>query len=121
MFYVLVADDDPGVARVIALSLDLANLAVRLAHTVDYAIAAMIDEAPEPVVMDIRMPDLPDPSEFISWIRHFDPALPVIVCTARLGDYGGLGIQGVVHKPFVPDVLADQVRDVLTSRYYALE
>ncbi len=104
---VLIVEDEPDVARLLAFNLEAAGFAVQIAATVTAAMAKAKERRPEVVVLDLM---LPDGSGFdVCRALRADPAtadVGVLMLTAR-GDaedrIGGLeaGADDYVVKPFV--------------------
>jgi DNA-binding response OmpR family regulator len=114
---VLVVDDDPTVSDVVRCYLERDGCRVRLAADGADALAAVADEQPDLVVLDIMMPGI-DGLEVCRRLRQRVPDLPVIMLTA-LGDEADrvsgleIGADDYVSKPFSPRELALRIRSVL--------
>ncbi|MCY1136716.1 response regulator transcription factor [Actinoplanes sp. Pm04-4] len=117
MPHVLVVDDDPTVSDVVRRYLEQDGYRVRLAADGPAALAAVEDEQPDLVVLDLMMPGL-DGLEVCRRLRVRRPGLPVVMLTA-LGDEGDrvagleVGADDYVTKPFSPRELVLRVRSVL--------
>jgi DNA-binding response OmpR family regulator len=115
--HVLVVDDDPTVSDVVRRYLERDGCRVRLSFDGADALAAVADERPDLVVLDLMMPGL-DGIEVCRRLRRQDPDLPVVMLTA-LGEetdrVTGLevGADDYVTKPFSPRELALRIRAVL--------
>jgi two-component system response regulator ResD len=113
---VLVVDDDPTVAEVVAGYLDRAGFTVDLAADGPTAVARAAAVRPDLVVLDLMLPGL-DGLEVCRRIRERGP-LPVIMLTAR-GDEDDrilgleVGADDYVTKPFSPRELVLRVESVL--------
>ena len=79
MGYVLVVDDDPGVRDVVAGALRDDGYDVRTAATGLGALAAVGDEPPDLVVLDLRLPDV-DGVVVVSRLRP-DYSGPILICS----------------------------------------
>lgn len=79
MGYVLVVDDDPGVLEVVAGALREDGHEVRTAAGGMSAIEAVEDEAPDLVVLDLRLPDV-DGVHIVSRLRP-DFTGPILICS----------------------------------------
>ncbi len=115
---VLVVDDDPTVAEVVATYLRRAGHRVRYAADGYAAVAAAETRLPDLVVLDLMLPGL-DGMEVHQRIREMGP-VPVIMLTAR-GDESdrilGLetGADDYVTKPFSPRELVLRAQLVLSK------
>jgi DNA-binding response OmpR family regulator len=113
---VLVVDDDPTVAEVVAGYLDRAGYAVDRAADGPQALAAATAGRPDLVVLDLMLPGM-DGLEVCAQLRATRP-VPVIMLTAR-GDEDDrilgleLGADDYVTKPFSPRELVLRVESVL--------
>ncbi len=114
---VLVVDDDPTVSDVVRRYLEQAGCRVRLAFDGADALAAVAEEVPDLVVLDLMMPGI-DGLEVCRRLRRTMPDLPVVMLTA-LGEeadrVNGLevGADDYVTKPFSPRELVLRIRSVL--------
>lgn len=117
---ILVVDDDASILTVVKLSLELvAGWDVTALESAAEAIAFAESHQPEAVVLDFMMPEL-DGAEVLRILRS-KPAtqnIPVIFLTAKAERAGhqslkDSGAAGVLTKPFDPDTIADQIRQIL--------
>ncbi|BBB00997.1 putative two-component system response regulator [Actinacidiphila reveromycinica] len=113
---VLVVDDDPTVAEVVAGYLDRAGFAVERAADGPSAVARAASSRPDLVVLDLMLPGM-DGLEVCRRLREDGP-LPVVMLTAR-GDEDDrilgleVGADDYVTKPFSPRELVLRVEAVL--------
>jgi DNA-binding response OmpR family regulator len=116
---VLVVDDEPTIGEVVGRYLERAGYAARIAHDGREALAAVDDERPDLVVLDLMLPGL-DGLEVMRRLRARDRAarLAIILLTAR-GEESDrviglrLGADDYVVKPFSPAELVARVDAVL--------
>ncbi len=116
---VLVVDDDPGVANVVARSLAADGYSVEVASTGAGAIACAA-QRPRLVVLDLLLPDM-DGLEVCRALRSADPTVAVLMLTARdapTDQVAGLdrGADDYMTKPFSLAVLSARVRALLRRR-----
>ncbi|MEJ5186459.1 MAG: response regulator [Candidatus Geothermincolales bacterium] len=116
---VLVVDDEPDVARIIAFNLELEGLSVRVAHDGRQALEEVARRKPDCILLDIMMPEV-DGWEVLRRLKS-DPStsdIPVIMVTARGSDvdrlkgYSGGAVE-YITKPFDLDDLKEQVKRAL--------
>ncbi|MEE4542747.1 response regulator transcription factor [Streptomyces sp. V4-01] len=113
---VLVVDDDPTVAEVVATYLDRAGFAVDRVADGPSAVARAAAVRPDLVVLDLMLPGM-DGLEVCRRLREHGP-LPVVMLTAR-GDEDDrilgleVGADDYVTKPFSPRELVLRVESVL--------
>ncbi|MFJ2957624.1 response regulator transcription factor [Streptomyces sp. NPDC087270] len=113
---VLVVDDDPTVAEVVASYLDRAGFAVERVADGPSAVARAAAIRPDLVVLDLMLPGM-DGLEVCRRLREPGP-LPVVMLTAR-GDEDDrilgleVGADDYVTKPFSPRELVLRVESVL--------
>lgn len=116
----VVCDDDPVIRYLLEVV-----LAKRAGHTVvvvghpDAVAPAVVEHAPDLVVLDYVMPDRSG-RDVVDELRA-DPAtaaVPVVYLTGRsdLGDdadLAAIGVVGIVEKPFDTSTLASQLAEML--------
>jgi DNA-binding response OmpR family regulator len=113
---VLFADDDEAVRQFVAYGLQLEGLAVSLAADGEQAVERWQQDAPDLLLLDVRMPKL-DGLEVLRRIRQVSD-LPVILVTGLTRDQDAvrgldLGADDYVSKPFSLPQLAARIRAVL--------
>ncbi|MFE2430494.1 response regulator transcription factor [Streptomyces sp. NPDC059373] len=114
---ILVVDDDPTVAEVVAGYLARAGFAVDRACDGPAAVARAVAVRPDLVVLDLMLPGL-DGLEVCRRIREEQGQVPVVMLTAR-GDEDDrilgleVGADDYVTKPFSPRELVLRVESVL--------
>src|SRR3954447_1085251 len=114
---VLVVDDEPNIAELLAMALRLEGWHIAVAHSGSKAVAAARKEQPDAVVLDIMLPDF-DGMEVMRRIRSHRPNLPVLFLTARdsVEDrVAGLTAGGddYVTKPFSLEEVVARLRALL--------
>lgn len=119
MTKILVAEDERDIRELIAFTLRFAGFDVALAKNGAEAIELVEAESPDLIILDVRMPKMTG----YEACRHIkqNPSIrdiPVVFLSAKGQDaeiQQGLesGAEEYILKPFVPDELVDQVRDVL--------
>jgi DNA-binding response OmpR family regulator len=121
---VLVVDDEPAIVQVIEERLLREGWGVRVAGSGEAALAAVEEECPHLIVLDLMLPGI-DGLDVLRRLRQAGHEVPVIVLTARDDDVDvivglELGADDYVIKPFNPRELAARVRAVLRRRAEAL-
>lgn len=117
---ILIIDDEDDIREVAALSLEtVAGWNVCTANCGTDGIRKAEDEQPDAILMDVMMPAMDGPTTFremqkIPGICH----IPVVLLTAKVQGvdqrrFAGLGVSGVLFKPFDPLTLAAQMSDAL--------
>jgi CheY-like chemotaxis protein len=120
MLRILIIDDEDDIREVAALSLEATagwNILTASSGAAGIEIAAA--EQPDAILMDVMMPGVDGPTTFghmqqNSAISH----IPVLLLTAKVQGvdqrrFAGLGLAGILFKPFDPLTLAQQISDVL--------
>jgi PAS domain S-box-containing protein len=84
---VLVVEDDPDVAQLVAHHLQKAGYVVRTVHTAEGALAALADDLPDLITLDIDLPDMQ--GDDLARHLHADPLtsdIPVLVLSVFGGE-----------------------------------
>lgn len=117
---ILIIDDEEDIREVAALSLEtVAGWNVLTANSGSDGIRKAMSEQPDAILMDVMMPAMDGPATFREMqrtpgIEH----IPVLLLTAKVQGvdqrrFAGLGVCGVLFKPFDPLTLADQMSTAL--------
>ena len=116
---VLVVDDDPGVRQVVRLSLELEGYSVKEAAGAEEGLSAVETEAPDLILLDVMMPHV-DGWEMLRRIqeRHGAGSIPIVMFSGKVdaqtaAQATARGAQGFVGKPFDPQQLVDQAKQIV--------
>ena len=121
MSKILVVDDSPTMRRMVIASLrDVQDVNFHEAASGLEAIEYLALAAVNLIVLDLNMPDMHG-LEVVNFVRHHKLycALPIIVLTTR-GDESSreqvlaAGASVYMTKPFLPNLLAAQVQELLS-------
>jgi two-component system KDP operon response regulator KdpE len=114
VIHVLVVDDEPTLLR--ALVLNLSNRGYRVSSAVTGTSAVTLARATRPdlMILDLGLPDI-DGLDVIAQIRDLQPALPILVLSARTDSQDkvtalDLGAVDYVTKPFDMNELVARLR-----------
>src|SRR5919202_339445 len=116
---VLVVDDDPQVREVVRINLEIEGYTVREAGNAEEGLAAVEDDAPDLILLDVMMPQV-DGWEMLRRVqeRHGVGSIPVWMFSGQ-GDVGReaaeRGAQGFVGKPFDLRALIDQTKQIVPA------
>jgi len=110
---VLVVDDDPAIAAILAEALDEEGYDVRRAYNGQQALDAIELEPVDLVISDVVMPQV-NGLALTEQLRDADIQTPVVLMSAMLG---AIALPGVsfVRKPFDVDHVLDVVRDAIAD------
>jgi len=114
---VLIVDDDAGLRAALRTSLESDGIEVREAGNAQEGMAALEDEPPNLVLLDVRMPEM-DGWEMLSLVRerHGVEAMPVVMFSGAengADEAEERGAQAFVGKPFDPEKLVASTRQLL--------
>jgi two-component system phosphate regulon response regulator PhoB len=119
---ILVAEDDPSVATLIAYNLEQDGYRVTVASDGDEAVRALVSSPPELLVLDLLLP-LRSGWQVLREMRARlgGADLPVLVVSALACDrlarqLAALGAQAVIGKPFSVQELRETVRRLVARR-----
>jgi CheY-like chemotaxis protein len=117
---VLIIDDEDDIREVAALSLEAtAGWTIYTASSGRRGIEEAVKEKPDAILMDVMMPEMDGPTTFRQMQQTPELAgVPVVLLTAKVQGvdqrrFAGLGVAGVLFKPFDPLTLAAQISEVL--------
>jgi len=116
---IFVVDDEPDVVELLQTVLELEGFEVEAATDGRSALARLLANPPDLLILDLMMPDL-DGMELLKLLR-LDPKgtrIPVLILSARTGQHDQiaslqLGANAYVCKPFSNKELVAQVRQLL--------
>jgi two-component system KDP operon response regulator KdpE len=113
---VLVVDDEPGLARALAINLRAHGYAVEAVSNGRDALEAAAAEPPDLVVLDLGLPDI-DGVDVVRGLRGWSTT-PILILSARHAQQQKVealdaGADDYVTKPFGMDELLARVRAVL--------
>jgi len=117
---ILVADDDKNVRLLLETELILEGYRVILADGGLKALRKVEWEAPDLVILDLKMPDLHG-LEVLRIVREKNKELPIIICTAyeKMQDdytiWSG-GVAAFLAKPLDIDYLKDIIYELLHGK-----
>lgn len=116
---ILVVEDEPQYRFLIQLNLEASGYAVALAEDGRTGLEAVIDDAPDLVLLDLMLPDL-NGMELCRQIRRFS-TVPIVMLTARAEQkdiVAGLnaGADDYITKPFGVEELLARIQANLRRR-----
>ena len=121
---ILIVEDDEAIATGLALNLKLAGRATAIARDGAEALRLTDDEDFQLILLDINLPKK-NGLEVLSALRASDNLVPVIVISAREGEYDKvaalrLGADDYVTKPFALAELLARIDAVLRRTHQAV-
>ena len=118
---VLIVDDDPRLREYIRVNLEMEGYSVREAGNAEEGLRVLEESTPDLVLLDVMMPDV-DGWEMLRRVqeRHGVGAIPVIMFSGQVdeqavADAASRGGQGFIGKPFNPQQLIDQTKQLLPA------
>lgn len=120
---ILYVEDEPDIQTVAAMALEsLGGFELLICSSGDEALAKAPSFAPDMILLDVMMPGMDGPT-LLKALRSMPKltSTPVVFMTAKvqpqeLAHYRSLGALDVIHKPFDPMTLTDQVRDIWRNK-----
>jgi DNA-binding response OmpR family regulator len=114
--FVALVDDDPQIVKLLKLALEESGYEVA-AMTSGATVLSLIEKrVPDLLILDLNMPE-PDGFDLLKTVRAEHPYLRMIVMSGLEGPVleaaGFLGATATLEKPFEPDAMVRQVREVL--------
>jgi excisionase family DNA binding protein len=118
---VLVVDDDAQVREVVRVNLEVEGYAVREAANAEEGLAALEEDAPDLILLDVMMPQV-DGWEMLRRVqeRHGVGSIPVVMFSGKLdeasvAEAAERGAQGFVGKPFDLRSLIEQTKQIVPT------
>ena len=120
---ILYVEDDADIRAVAEVALEtLGGFTIKSCNSGQEALFEGPGFSPDLIILDVMMPGMDGPSTF--YAMQDIPALkakPVVFMTAKVQPeevafYRKLGAMDVIPKPFDPMTLADQIRDIWSSK-----
>ncbi|HVM16022.1 MAG TPA: response regulator [Gaiellaceae bacterium] len=118
---VLIVDDDAGLRSFVKASLELAGYSVREAGSADEGLAALEEEPPDLILLDVMMPKV-DGWEMLRRVqeRHGVGSIPVLMFSGKVDERSAdeaqsRGASGFIGKPFDPQQLIESAKQMLPT------
>jgi excisionase family DNA binding protein len=118
---VLIVDDDPKLREYIRVNLELGGYSVKEAGSADEGLSVLDESTPDLVLLDVMMPEV-DGWEMLRRVqeRHGAGGIPVIMFSGKADEQAAdeaasRGAQGFIGKPFNPQELIDQTKQLLPT------
>jgi excisionase family DNA binding protein len=116
---VLIVDDDAQLREFVRVNLEMDGYAVREAGSGAEGLAALEEEPPDLILLDVMMPDV-DGFEMLRRMqeRHGVDAIPVIMFSGKVDEETAdraarEGAQAFIGKPFDPQQLIESTKQLL--------
>jgi excisionase family DNA binding protein len=116
---ILIVDDDERLREFVRVNLEMEGYAVREAASADEGLAALEEEAPDLILLDVMMPKV-DGWAMLSRVRetHGVDAIPVIMFSGKVDEQSAStaaerGAQAFIGKPFEPQKLIESTKQLL--------
>ena len=116
---VLVVDDDARLREFIRVNLELEGYAVREAESAESGLAAIEDQAPDLVLLDVMMPNV-NGWEMLQRMQERHGSIPVIMFSGKVDEQSlsaaaDRGARGFVGKPFDPQQLIERAKQLVPA------
>ena len=116
---VLVVDDDPRIREYVRVNLEMEGYLVREAASADEALAAIDDQAPELVLLDVVMPGV-DGWQMLQRMQERHGSIPVIMFSGQVDERAAAdaterGARGFIGKPFDPQQLIERAKQLVPA------
>ncbi len=116
---ILIVDDDDRLREFVRVNLEMEGYTVREASSVEQGLAALEEESPDLILLDVMMPQV-DGWEMLRRVqeRHGIGAIPVVMFSGKvddetLADAESRGAQAFIGKPFNPQQLIESTKQLL--------
>jgi excisionase family DNA binding protein len=116
---VLIVDDDEKLREYVRVNLEMEGYTVREAGSAEEGLRVLEETTPNLVLLDVMMPEV-DGWEMLQRVqeRHGIGTIPVIMFSGKVDEQAAdeaasRGAQGFIGKPFNPQELIDQTKQLL--------
>jgi excisionase family DNA binding protein len=116
---VLIVDDDEKLREYVRVNLEMEGYTVREAGSAEEGLRVLDETTPNLVLLDVMMPEV-DGWEMLQRVqeRHGIGTIPVIMFSGQVDEQAAdeaasRGAQGFIGKPFNPQELIDQTKQLL--------
>ncbi|HEX3267551.1 MAG TPA: response regulator [Gaiellaceae bacterium] len=116
---VLIVDDDEKLREYVRVNLEMEGYTVREAGSAEEGLRVLEETTPHLVLLDVMMPEV-DGWEMLQRVqeRHGLGSIPVIMFSGKVDEQAAdeaasRGAQGFIGKPFNPQELIDQTKQLL--------
>ena len=118
---VLIVDDDERLREYVRVNLEMEGYTVREAGSAEEGLGVLDEATPDLVLLDVMMPEV-DGWEMLQRVqeRHGIGTIPVIMFSGKVDEPDAeeaatRGAQGFIGKPFSPQQLIDQTKQLLPA------
>jgi excisionase family DNA binding protein len=118
---VLIVDDDERLREYVRVNLEMEGYTVREAGNAEDGLRVLEESTPDLVLLDVMMPQV-DGWEMLRRVqeRHGVGAIPVVMFSGKIDEAAEVeaasrGAQGFIGKPFNPQELIDQTKQLLPT------
>jgi excisionase family DNA binding protein len=118
---VLIVDDDPKLREYVRVNLEMEGYSVKEARSADEGLGMLDEPTPDLVLLDVMMPKV-DGWEMLRRVqeRHGVGAIPVVMFSGKIDEKAAeeaasRGAQAFIGKPFNPQELIDQTKQLLPT------
>jgi excisionase family DNA binding protein len=118
---VLIVDDDPRLREYVRVNLEVEGYSVREAGSAEEGLGVLEESTPNLVLLDVMMPGV-DGWQMLQRVqeRHGVGTIPVIMFSGKVDESAAAeaasrGAQGFIGKPFNPQELIDQTKQLLPT------
>jgi excisionase family DNA binding protein len=118
---ILIVDDDPRLREFVRVNLEMEGYTVREAASAEEGLAALEDESPDLILLDVMMPEV-DGWEMLRRVqdRHGVGSIPVVMFSGKVDEEemrgaAARGAQGFIGKPFNPQQLIESTKQLLPT------
>ncbi len=116
---ILIVDDEADIAEVLGDRLAASGFDVRVVHNARACYAAVAEEAPDLILLDIQMPEISG-MEALAELKIHYPKIPILMVSASTVREAAReamekGAEGFLLKPFEPEELMGKVNEILNK------